>query len=109
MIVYLLCENNSFEKVYKIGVTKNKSTKRIKGLQTGNSNVITVVNQYTSKWAWKIESALHAKYKLKHKHGEWYYLEETDITDFVKLCEEYHDIFEMFSKENTYVIDKKIL
>ena len=57
--------------IYKIGVSKDVE-KRIKQLQTGNYEQITLVHKFKSNYPYKIESILHGMYKFKRIEGEWY-------------------------------------
>jgi predicted GIY-YIG superfamily endonuclease len=83
MFVYLIrLSENSY---YKIGVTKNIN-KRIKQLQTGNAEKIFLINSYESKYAHKIEKALHNFYFDKKKHNEWFELSIEDEVSFLKDC-----------------------
>lgn len=72
MILYVL-EIKKLE-TYKIGVTDNLE-KRIKQLQTGSPEEITVVNYFEyelPKQAFKIEKILHKKFKKHQTQGEWF-------------------------------------
>lgn len=83
MFVYLLrLSENSY---YKIGITKNIN-KRIKQLQTGNAEDIYLVESYESKYASKIEKALHNFYTHKKKINEWFELSIEDEYYFVEKC-----------------------
>lgn len=89
--VYLLSNG---EGQYKIGITKHNAKKRIKNLQTGNGNVINVIEEFKSKYNNKIESALHRRYGGKRLKGEWFDLEKKDIQNFISECQSLHDNFE---------------
>jgi hypothetical protein len=83
--VYLLCdlgENN----LYKIGVTKGKIEKRIKQLQTGNGNEISLINFYETKYPFAIERLLHIKFNSKQLKSEWFELENDDVFKFKEIC-----------------------
>lgn len=77
--VYLITDGEFF----KIGVTKGDVEKRIKGLQTGSPNEITLVNYYESNNYRKVESWFHRKYKTKRMEGEWFYLDIEDVESFI--------------------------
>lgn len=88
-IVYLITELDNSKKC-KIGVTKNRNvTNRLNQLQTGNSSELFIIKQYTSKHPFKLEKWLHRYFAEKHKINEWYILEETDIDNFITICEKY--------------------
>ena len=91
-IVYLLRDDNN---KYKIGITTRKSIKRLKELQTGNSEQIKVVEEFKSKWFRKIETALHNRYNTKRLKGEWFDLEKEDTQNFISECQSLHNTFQM--------------
>jgi len=93
-MVYLLVENGDKPR-YKIGITKHNAKKRIKGLSTGNSNVIEVVSEFKSEYNNKIEGSLHRRYGTKRLKGEWFELEKEDIQNFISECQSLHDTFKM--------------
>ena len=89
MKIYLIKEANS-EK-YKIGYTSLSINERIKQLQTGNAEKLETVHLYNTRIAdskiKKLESAIHAHFKLKRKKGEWFFLTKEDISNFLYICE----------------------
>ncbi len=96
MYVYLL--SNDFIK-FKIGSSKHPK-KRVKELQTGNGDYLTLVKTYVSvKYYKQIEHALHNTYAYKHKIGEWYLLEDIDVTNFESTCKSIEDSL-IFLQEN---------
>lgn len=96
-VIYLLTNNNE---QYKIGITKYNGKKRIKGLQTGNGDVINVIAEFESKFNNKIETAMHNKYKVKRLKGEWFSLEKKDIQNFIFECQSLHDTFTFLEESN---------
>lgn len=74
--------------VYKIGVSIDVE-KRIKQLQTGNTEEITLVNKFYSNYPYKIESNLHRRYGVQAIKGEWFYLEQKDVDTFIQNCTTY--------------------
>jgi hypothetical protein len=104
MKVYLISSEINNEILYKIGVTKNDVNKRIKQLKTGNPATLSIVNIFESKWAFKIESNLHKRYK--NISGEWFSLNDDEVNNFLKVCEMVHNNFELLSSNNTWYIDK---
>lgn len=86
MYVYLL-RTNEF---YKIGITKNLS-KRVKQLQTGNSEKIELICSYESDYAKKIEKTLHNKYASVKKTGEWFTLSVINELEFINECKAIED------------------
>lgn len=95
-IVYLLQVGDIPQ--YKIGVTSGDVNKRVKQLQTGNSDKIIVVNVFKSDFNRKIESRLHKKYETKRLEGEWFQLNDEDVNNFINECQDFHDTFELLTK-----------
>ena len=78
--------------LYKIGVSKD-SHRRKKQIQTGFPFRLTLVVEYKSEYAYKIESALHNKYKIyktaAHSielEGEWFNIPKDVIGEFENVC-----------------------
>lgn len=88
--VYLFCDPN--QNLYKIGVTKNLYSKRMKQLQTGNGTELHLVSYYETIYPFRIEKFLHNKFANKREHGEWFKLDIEDITNFKNECEHYETI-----------------
>ena len=83
MILYLLRSGN----YTKIGVAKSISN-RIKMLQTGNPDIITLVYERkcaNEQDARAIETLLHNKYKNKQVRAEWFLLSEEDIIQIINI------------------------
>jgi len=57
--------------LHKIGVTNNID-KRIKTLQTGNPNIITLEYLDERKNPHKAEKYLHLQFQKNHVRGEWF-------------------------------------
>lgn len=83
--VYLICDpaNNT----YKIGVTRNLNSRRLKKLQTGNSTELHICTTYQSQWPFRLEKMLHMHFALKHELNEWFNLEVEDIINFTQICD----------------------
>lgn len=82
--IYLLANDEWTQ--FKIGITKKTASERIKGLQTGNGSEITVIKEYKTNNARRIESHLHRLYKSKRLVGEWFDLDDDDINNFIDVC-----------------------
>jgi hypothetical protein len=83
MFIYLL--TNDFVQ-FKIGISKNVK-KRIKQLQTGNSQEINLIKYYKSEKYYKnIETALHNTFNHKKILNEWFKLDAIDIEQFEIIC-----------------------
>lgn len=100
--VYLIedLDNNR----YKIGVTKDLE-KRLRNLQTGNSNRIIIKESYKTEYPFKLESMLHNKFKQFRYNNEWYELESSDVEKFITYCEDYNRII-ISLKDNPFFIKK---
>ena len=99
--VYLIGEENK-ENKYKIGSTKcNDINKRLKQLQTGNSNTLYIREYYETSKPFKLETMLHNKFKDKNVIGEWFEMSEDSINVFKKECEHFQTIIDSL-KENPY-------
>ena len=109
MIIYLISSEINNEKLYKIGITRTDVKKRLKQLKTGNPAILNIVNQFESKWAFKIESNLHDRFYNTHISGEWFSLTSEIVSDFTNICEKLHETFEFLALNNTWVIEKKLL
>lgn len=82
--VYLIRGNNG---KYKIGIAKEPK-RRIKQLQTGNSDELTIIETYQSENASKIETALHNRYSHLQNVGEWFDLSINEEVKFINLCKQ---------------------
>jgi len=89
--VYLLLEvdKDGYER-HKIGITKRKVSTRVKELQTGNSNVISILKSYESINYQRVEHWLHQIYanQKTETDNEWFLLTDEQVNDFIKTCEE---------------------
>ena len=103
--VYLIKTQDDITR-YKIGYTKRSVEKRIKEFKTGNSNDFQIVSVFESNWGTKIESSLHKRYQMNRIGGEWFTLSEQEVVNFYTECQKLHDIFDLLSNSNTWVIDR---
>lgn len=94
--VYLICDpaNNT----YKIGVTRNIKSNRIKKLQTGNSTELHIVNYYQCEFPFRLEKMLHLHFTSKHELNEWYNLELEDTMNFTNICSMLNDRIKCLSE-----------
>lgn len=106
--LYLIKEEFPSEKeiYYKIGITKEKDPyKRLKKLQTGNPNILSFQFLFETKYPYKLESIMHEYYKNQKMLNEWYDLTQSDIENFMVLCENKEKIIDGL-KENPYLFKK---
>lgn len=92
--LYLIRGNNG---KYKIGIAKNPK-KRLKQLQTGNPELLTIIETYQTNNASKIEKALHNRYSHLRKEGEWFELSVRNECLFLDECKEIDDNFNLLKK-----------
>lgn len=100
--VYLVSSTIEGVICYKIGYTKRDPNQRIREMKTGNASRLEVVESFQSKWGTQIEAKLHRVFQDKRISGEWFRLNAYDISQFKKLCEQTHEIFELLSKDNSW-------
>lgn len=90
-VYFLYCPaiNNEYQLV-KIGQTKNNVEKRIKQLQTGNPFPIEIYAVVSSTTYKQVEKDLHAKYKRRRCHGEWFQLTLKEVQHEVDILQRSH-------------------
>lgn len=89
--VYLLLEvDKDGNERHKIGITRNSVEKRIKQLQTGNSNKIQCLHSFQTEHFFKVEGWLHKKYNIQKTEtkNEWFILTNEQVTSFMDDCTE---------------------
>lgn len=88
--VYLI--TNSENSVYKIGVTRcYEENKRLKSIQTGNSQKLKMVMTFCTSWPFRLETMLHNRFKEYRVLGEWFELPQDVVDNFDKICEQEND------------------
>ena len=102
--VYLFLEvDKEGNEAFKIGVTKNEPTKRIKQLQTGNSRKITLLRSYESENYLRVEGILHRKYSIKTEAGnEWRNLTNSEVFSFLEDCKKADEIISLLKENNPF-------
>lgn len=99
--VYLIGEDETINR-FKIGVTKcNDINKRLKKLQTGNSNELFIKHVYETDRPFKLETMLHNYYKHNNILNEWYELSPDDVKSFCSVCNKMQTIIDSLS-DNPY-------
>ena len=83
-VVYLICDPAT--DLFKIGMTRSTTSRRLKQLQTGNGTELIWRDSYETKYPQKVETVLHRKYKHKKEIGEWFRLDVDDIIHFKDIC-----------------------
>lgn len=82
--IYLIKSNESDR--YKIGISKNPKN-RVKQLQTGNSEKLTLISSYESEYYKQIEVSLHNRFSHLKKEGEWFEFGIEQELGFLNECE----------------------
>lgn len=100
MKVYLIQQENTA--YYKIGFTRRNTDKRKKELQTGNGNMLKILYEFETKYGYKLETSLHAHFKLKKVNSEWFELTGEDVANFIPTCLLYENIYEQL-RDNPFV------
>lgn len=97
--VYLIADYDN--NAYKIGASRNCTTKRMKQLQTGNSNELTLLYTYKTEFPYRLETILHNRFKHKQIQNEWFALDNYDIKNFDKICEDINKTIQIM-KDNPF-------
>lgn len=85
MTVYLIKQEETNE--YKIGITEQTVSKRIKQLQTGSSEKLIEVCSFETKWNYKLEKILHSHFNKNKTRGEWFKLSLEEEKSFLTICQ----------------------
>lgn len=102
--VYLILEVNQHgEEYHKVGISKNPPRKRLKQLQTGNPNQISILKYYESVNYKRVEQWLHGVYSLKRTlaQNEWFKLSDEDVMGFLDECKKAEATFGLL-KDNPF-------
>lgn len=102
--VYLLLQIDfDGNESYKIGVTKNDPSTRLKQLQTGNPNKISLHRKYESPNYLKVEKWLHRKYQTKTEaKNEWRTLTNEQVFSFHDDCRAADDNIQFLLDNNSF-------
>lgn len=82
--VYLICDPSNDR--FKIGVTRDLKSNRVKKLQTGNSTELFIHTIYETEWPFRLETMLHKHFEHKRILNEWFALDVSDVTNFKSTC-----------------------
>lgn len=103
--VYLLMEVDvAGNERYKIGFSTKHPDTRVKALQTGNPNVITLVAFYETYNYQKLERWLHGKFGA-HKteaDNEWFALTNEQVGSFIDTCKEIDKTIKLLIEQNPF-------
>lgn len=89
----------------KIGRTAKNPEMRLKQLQTGASEKLSLVCFFKTRNAMLMERMLHNRHGARRKNGEWFTLTDNDIMCFVKQCEKFEET--ITALENNVYIKKR--
>ena len=99
--VYLIGEIGN-ENRFKIGSTRCKDiNKRLKQLQTGNSEELYIKESFETTHPFKLETMLHNKFKTSNIIGEWFELSKDDVNNFKNVCRKLQNIIDCL-KDNPF-------
>jgi hypothetical protein len=99
--VYLIGEIGN-ENRFKIGATKCKDiNKRLKQLQTGNSEELYIKESFETTRPFKLETMLHNRFKTSNLIGEWFDLSKDDVNNFKNVCHKLQNIIDCL-KDNPF-------
>src|ERR1035437_7980310 len=88
---------------YKIGVSKSPNL-RIKQLNTGNPELIKLIEVYQSDIAYKVEKVLHRRYAYARKKNEWFNLSLKEEVSFLNECKQIEEILNLLEKNKDVFI-----
>lgn len=105
-MAYIYLINESGTDNYKIGLTKNKTSKRKSQLQTGNSSELNIIKSFETSNPIRLEKLLHMHHANKRLSGEWFNLEPEDVFNFVETCQKYTKTIDYLLENNQLFKDK---
>jgi hypothetical protein len=103
--VYIILEvDKNGDEAHKIGVSKNPPERRVKHLQTGNSNKLTLLKTYETKNYIKVENMLHGRYSSKQtlSKNEFFKLDDNEVNGFIDLCKKLDETIQLLLNENPF-------
>lgn len=98
--VYLIFDN--LNEAYKIGMTRGDVKRRLKQLQTGSSNELTIVDIFETDYPRLVEDILHRGFKPFQIHNEWFNLSFEDAQNFQEKCKETVKNIELLKEEDYF-------
>ena len=88
--VYLICDPSN--DTFKIGVTRDINSNRLKKLQTGNSTELHIVSIYKCDYPFRLEKMLHSKLSNYRVLNEWFNLPTDIVINFKSVCNEMNSV-----------------
>lgn len=86
----------------KVGRTSKDPALRLKQLQTGASEKLSLVCFFKTSNAPLMERMLHMRYGPRRKTGEWFALTDEEVLGFQKQCEKIEETIKSL-ENNTYI------
>lgn len=103
--VYLILEVNiRGEELHKIGITKNDPNLRVKQLQTGNPNQVSLLQAYESVNYKKVEQWMHRKHAQSKTlaENEWFNLTNEQVFSFKDDCKKADETISFLKDNNPF-------
>ncbi|MGL5691952.1 MAG: GIY-YIG nuclease family protein [Bacteroidales bacterium] len=88
---------------FKIGYTKNNVHDRVRQLQTGCPDQITIKHIFETKHKMKIERTLHRIYAHNRVSGEFFELSYEDVSSFMSICEKYEKSLDILESNKNII------
>jgi hypothetical protein len=97
------CNDQGNEK-YKIGITKKNPEERLKKLNTGNPNNLTLIKTYSSHNYRRIETWLHKKYETQKTlaQNEFFTLSNEQVISFIDDCKYIDQVINYMLQNNHF-------
>lgn len=106
-VIYLI--NLEDSDLYKIGITDiNKIDQRVASLQTGAPKKLNIISLFRTDFATIIEKNLHKFFNEKRTNGEWFNLNDDDLSEFNVKCEQYNNNIKFLVENKNQFITKRI-
>ena len=85
---------------YKIGVSKHPK-KRLLEIKTANPNDLSIVETFSSKYPYLVETSLKNRFSYKNIDGEWFDLDADDVSSFIETCKIMESNFQVIHQDST--------
>lgn len=102
MLKYVYLIKSKESQLYKIGIATNPH-KRIKNLQTGNSEKLIILYTYKTINYNNVEKALHNRFCYINKEGEWFKFDNDIEFNFLNYCKLYDKNITLIKNNIDYI------
>lgn len=99
--VYLICDPSN--DTFKIGVTRDINSNRLKKLQTGNSAELHIVSTYKCDYPFRLEKMLHSKLSNYRVLNEWFDLPTDIVVNFKSVCNKMNSVINVMLNNPFFV------